>query len=488
MSHLERQSDNGSASGDQGLLRAMSPLGSAAIALAFLTPTTSVFVTSSVLLGQSGSAAFLSFVIAAFAALALALCFAELGAAFPSAGGQYSLVAKVLGSPAGFVVLVLLIIEVAMITAATALGAAQYLAVIVPDVSSHVIATAMMVAATAIAIRGIRFNARITVVFLALELAALSVVIGLGFSHAQQPLDLLVHPQVANEAGQLATVGFGTVIAGIAIALFAYEGYEMAIVFSEETKGPRRHIGRAVVAAVVIGVGMEILAVAAAILGAPSLVALQTADSPFLYTVEAASSPGLSDVVSLGVAIAIFNAVIAALLTLGRVVYSSARDQTWPQPLNRALGTLHPTQRTPWMATLAFGVLCGAVDAVSSVAAIVTFTSVVILFIYALTALAALGSRFMQPALKRPFRMPLWPLPPIVALAAVALALSKQSNEDMIIVAAIVAAAAIYWFAYLHPRRASRWSPVVLPDETPGEAFRGELTRDEASRGLTWRN
>jgi hypothetical protein len=62
-----------------------------------------------------------------------------------------------------------------------------------------------------------------------------------------------------------------------------------------------------------------------------------------------------------------------------------------------------------------------------------------------------------RPDLERPWRMPLWPLPPAVALVGVAVTVLLQTRTDLAIVAAIVAAGALYEVAYLRPRRDTHW-------------------------------
>ena len=95
--------------------------------------------------------------------------------------------------------------------------------------------------------------------------------------------------------------------------------------------------------------------------------------------------------------------------------------------------------------------------AVSDYAAVVTFASLTVVVTFALIALSALVSRVRQPDLARPYRMPLWPLPPVVALAGVAVTVLLQTGRDLAIVAAIVAAGLLYDAAYLCPRRDTHW-------------------------------
>ena len=133
------------------LRREISFFGNLAITLSFVTPTASVFVTASVLISLYGSASFVSFIIAAIAGVALAMCFAELGALFPSAGGYYSSVLRILGRTLGFVAFLLFIVEVVLITCAAALGTAQYLGVVWPNLNKNLVGTLVIVAATLIA-------------------------------------------------------------------------------------------------------------------------------------------------------------------------------------------------------------------------------------------------------------------------------------------------------------------------------------------------
>jgi amino acid transporter len=85
---------------------------------------------------------------------------------------------------------------------------------------------------------------------------------------------------------------------------------------------------------------------------------------------------------------------------------------------------------------------------------------------FALIALSALASRLRQPGLARPYRMPLWPLTPVVALAGVAVTVSLQTGRDLAIVAGILAAGLAYESVYLRPRRDTHW---ILLEPPAGE-------------------
>jgi len=451
----------------QQLARTIRVAGNMAITLAVIGPAASVFAIGSVALRQQGSGAFLAFLVAALVSACLAVGWAELGALYPTAGGLYGIVARVLGRRAGFLALVLQLVLFVIVPSAFALAAGQYLGAVWPAVSPRTAALVLLAAAAALAVAGIRFNAAVTAALLALELTIILVVSALGLAHADwSSAGRLLNPHVYAADGGAAPIGLRALLAGVVLGMGAYAGYGSAVIFSEETRGPRRGIARAVLGALGVAVVAELLALAAALLGAPSQARLTTAPAPMSYLVRSLGGDGLVTVITLALVATFFNVVLAVLLEYARILYSSGRDRTWPAPLSDALGRIHPTTRTPVVATLVIGVGALTLTAVSDYAAAVTFASLTVVVTFALIALSALVSRVVQPGLARPWRMPLWPLPPLVALAGVAVTVVLQTGTDLAIVAAVLAAGLLYEAAYLRPRRDTHW---VLLDPPVGD-------------------
>ena len=63
---------------------------------------------------------------------------------------------------------------------------------------------------------------------------------------------------------------------------------------------------------------------------------------------------------------------------LSRVIYSSGRDKAWPGVINNWLTAISPRFKTPWVATAVIGLIGAVLTATSSVAALVTFTGVML--------------------------------------------------------------------------------------------------------------
>jgi amino acid transporter len=456
----------------QQLARTLRVAGNMTITLSVIGPAASVFAIGSVALRQQGSGAFLAFLAGGLISGCLAVGWAELGALYPTAGGLYGIVGRVLGRRAGFLALTLQLALFVIVPSAFALAAGQYLNAAWSGVSTRTSALVLLAAAAALALAGIRFNAAVTAVLLALELAIILVVSALGFAHADWSLaGTLIDPRVYAADGSAAPATLRTLLAGVALGLGAYAGYGGAVIFSEETRGPRRGIAHAVLAPLGVAVVAELLAITAALLGAPSQAQLTTAPAPMSYLVRSLGGDRLVTIVTLALGATFFNVLLAVLLEYARILYSSGRDRAWPEPLSRVLGRIHPKTRTPVVASLVIGAAALTLTAISDYAAAVTFASLTVVVTFALIALSALVSRLREPHLARPYRMPLWPLSPVVALAGVAVTVLLQTGRDLAVAAGILAAGLLYDTIYLRPRRDTHWillDPVVdEPDAGP---------------------
>ncbi len=456
---MDRVKDGSAVTGQyaQQLRRAINVLGNVAITVSGITPTASVFIIAPVAFAAQGSGTFYSFFLAGVIGIGMAMCWGELGSAFPVVGGSYSIVTRVLGRPVGFVSFVGVLVTAIIIPSAIALGAGQYLSVIWPGVNANYVGAAIMLITAGIAILSIRLNAWLTGVFLALELAVVLAVTLLGVAHINQPFSALLSPHTFDAKGTATAVSLGVVLAGISTGIFSYNGYDAPIVYSEETQGLRRNVARAVFWSLGITIAAELIPITAALLAAPSLAKLTTASSPMQYLITSVGGSGLNTILSLGVAVAIFNATLAINIAFGRILYSSGRDKAWPEPISRWIGAIHPKLHTPWIATAFVGLVGAVLTALTSLAAIVTFTGVVLVGIYGLIAVSAIVSRLTQRDLVRPYKMPLWPLPPLVALAGIVITATQQSLTDVGIVAIFAAAAVIYYVLYLRTRGSTHW-------------------------------
>ena len=400
------------------LKRSMKLLGTLLITVSAITPASSVFIIAPGVIQQAGSGAFLAFVAAAVVGIFMAYVYAELSSAFPFSGGEYAIIGRTIGPLAGFVVLGLVLVTLVLIVAVIALGVGTYLGAVFPDLPPATTAAVTVLIATLLGILNIRTSAVVTGIFLAIEILALIVLSVLGFAHMSRPItDLLFHPMVLGGDGALAAAPVAAIGLATSVAIFAYNGYGQAVYFGEETQDAPRHIARAILWALAITVFAELVPVTALLLGAPDLKALLGSQNMLGDFITALGGQTLNTVISLAIALAIFNAVIAIILQVARLLFSTARDQVWSPGLNHLLASTHSRFHSPWASTLVCGVLAAAACYVNlTLLFVITGTSLVVIYA-ALCAAAVVGRRSGTTA-HGVYRMPLYPLPPILAAAS----------------------------------------------------------------------
>ena len=443
--------------------RELNILGNLALVLSDITPTASLLVVGTAVIATAGTGSVWAYLLGGFIALNVALCMGELGSMFPVAGGLYSIVTRVLGRPIGFLALLDYIGQAIFLPASVAFGVGTYINSLDPSLSTKWIAAGMMLLVAAIALLNVKFNAWMIGVFLAIELVVVVVLALAGFTHVHQSLSTFTHPHMANGKG-VGVVATSAIIAALATALFSVNGYDSAINFSEETEGSAGQIGKAVVIAASLGIVFQVIPFIGVILGAADLNSFLHSSTPLTDVVRTSFGHTAVKLITYGAILAIFNASLAITLQFSRVVWSSGRDRAWPMPISKALEWVHPRFRTPWVSTILVGVCGAALCAQSSLISVVTFTAVLIIILYALIAISAIVSRLRQRSLARPFRMPLWPLSPVIALVGVGLALSQQKSSDLIICAAIFGGGIIYYLLFLRPRSDRYWTHLVVPE------------------------
>ncbi|MFC4909784.1 APC family permease [Actinomadura gamaensis] len=456
------------------LRRGLRTFGTLLIVLSATTPASSVFVIAPGVIGQAGTGAFWSFAAAALVGVLMAFVYAELASAYPLTGGEYAIVGRTLGTLPGFVLLGLLLVTQVLIVAVIALGAGTYLGVLVHGADPRVVAAVTIVAATVVAVLDIKVNALVTGVFLAIEMAALGVLAGLGFGHVERPFtDLLAHPVVAaggsgGGGGGLTAASAGLIGAATAVAIFAYNGYGSAVYFGEETHDAHRSIARAILWALGITVAAELVPVTAVLLGAPDLGGLFASSNMIGDFVTARGGSALDTALSLAIALAILNAVIAIVLLTARLLFSSGRDGTWSPRVDRGLRAIHPRFGTPWVATVLTGALSAAACFVPErFLLVVTGTSLVV--VYGALCLAVLAGRRNGTTAHAAYRMPWFPLAPVAALAALGYVIYQNARDpavgrpSLLVTALVMAVAAAYFVLVL--RRRGGW---VLKD-APGD-------------------
>ncbi|MEU0641838.1 APC family permease [Streptomyces umbrinus] len=445
--------------GPRKLKRSIGVVGGTLLTISCVTPASTLFVVVPDLFSTLGTATALTIAVGSLLCIAVAFCYSELGTLIPSAGGEYAMVSTLAGRLAGWLVFVLSLLVVMIVPPVIAMGTADYLAPVV-HLNPSMAGAGVMLLATLAGLLDLRANAWITGVFLVLEVVAAAVVAVLGFAHSERGAGSLVSMEVAGQGGHTDTVTAMLVVSGLAIALFVTQGFSTAVYLSEEMENPRRNVARTVLATLAISAAIILVPVIAITLGASDLAELTGGDISGM--VAAWSNSAVGTFVSLCVALAIINAGIVMVIQNSRVLFASARDKAWPEPVNNVLSRLGRFG-SPWVATLLVGVP-GAVLCFVDLDTLYGITGVSVTGMYLLVAVAALLARRGSHAHTPAWRMPLWPALPVLLIAVLAYVLTQQETSHLLWTGGITAAATLYWALYLRPRRESRWL-VTVPED-----------------------
>ena len=189
--------------------------------------------------GQAGTAVWLSFIVALFAALLTSLSYASLGSLYPRAGGAAYVTERAFGIPVLSFTIGLALIASGLTSVATQ---SKIFAAILADVTGlaalppTAIAAGFLLILGGIVFRGIRESMWVNVLCTLLEVSGLLLVIASGFSY-WGTVDYFETPPDRADSTLLVIVLQASVL-----AFFAFIGFEDAINVAEECKNPERTI------------------------------------------------------------------------------------------------------------------------------------------------------------------------------------------------------------------------------------------------------
>src|SRR5687768_948942 len=201
-----------------------------------------------------------AWIVGGLVALCGAFAYAELGARFPKAGGQYVYLRDVWHPLIGFLYVwaLLLIIETGAMAAVAIIFAEYLLRVIGRDTAFALpLAVAALVIVSAVNYFGVKPGSRVLNLFVVLKVAALAVLIGIGLLLPTESPGWLSDTRAADlGTGTGTVVAFGAALIPI---LFAYGGWQNANYIAEEIEAPERNLPRSLIAGVIVVAAIYVL-------------------------------------------------------------------------------------------------------------------------------------------------------------------------------------------------------------------------------------
>jgi amino acid transporter len=296
----------------------------------------------------------------------------------------------------------------------------------------------------AIALTRVEIGAWVTLVMVVVEVIVLGIVTVAAFSHPQRTLSEAIFHPVVLSGGVLIPLTLTAGVATLAPAFNVINGYDASLGFAEELKGHERDIGKAVMIAAALSSFFIIIPLAAAVVAAPRLQAFLSAPAPVVYSVQQSLGWSAHIVVDIGVIIALFNSTTSQLMYYARGCYATGRDRMWPPAIGRRLAQLNRFGAPGWGLFVLFAPACVLIF-LSGLNWLIVFSGTIIATVYFFIGLAALWSRISQRGHPRSFRMPLWPLPPIIVAGFTGFALIEQETAYLIGELVLIGVALLCW-------------------------------------------
>jgi amino acid transporter len=407
-----------------------------------------------------------AWVLGAVIAVADGLVWAELGAAFPRAGGSYAFLREIYGPQrAGNWLSFLYVWQVSFTApfsiASGCIGLSSFLAWFWPSLDhapiaalpalhfTNLAAAAACLLVTALLYRNLSSITRLAWVLFAGVLTAIAGVIVSGFAHGwQMPASTALTVPAA----------LGGLAQATLLTTYCYWGYYNICFLGGEVRRPERTIPRAILLSVLFVaafyVAMNLAALpsmrdAAAHVSAGDAVRLQLV-ADIARTAFGSLAGRLMAALIIWTA---FASVFSLLLGYSRVPYAAARDGNY----FRFLAALHPRYNIPHRSLVALGLVATAFCFFSLAQVITMLVITRILLQFFLQHVGVILLRIQRPELARPFRMPLYPLPPLVAIAGFVFMLVNRSHAlgGLAVAAAIAVSGTLIYMA--RARRLGQW-------------------------------
>ncbi len=390
-----------------------------------------IFKAPSLVAGMAGgtTAMFVAWVLGGVMSLIGALCYAELATAFPSAGGDYHFLRRAYGPRVSF------LFAWARFSVITT-GSIALLAFVFGDYLNQVVplgasgpplyAAAVIIVLSWINLRGIGSSATAQTWLTLLEVGGLLLImvaglyLAFGGGAAAAAGAAQSAPAAGPQAAATATIDWSMFGMAMVFVLLTYGGWNEAAYISAEVKGGSRNMVVALVSSILL-ITVLYLVVNWAYWTGLGLAGMGKSQAIAADLLQVAFGPTGSRIISILVAVAALTSINATMIVGARTSFAVGRD--WPQ-LAR-LGRWDAERGTPTVALLLQSGIALVLVPVgawvgSGFRAMVEFTAPVFWLFFLLSGVSLFVLRVREPRAERPFRVPLYPLLPLIFCAVCA--------------------------------------------------------------------
>lgn len=383
----------------------------------------------------AGPAVTLSFIVAAIGCAFAGLCYAEFAAMIPIAGSAYTYAYCTMGEMVAWTIGWALILEYALGAATVSIAWSEYLNKLLggvipyewchspmevsPD-GVHGIFNApallILLLLSLLLIKGTEESATVNSIIVFVKMAIVLLFIGLGWQFIN-PANHTPYIIPEGTAGHedFFKHGWGGVLRGAGIVFFAFIGFDAVSTAAQEAKRPERDMPVGIMGSLAVCTFLYIL-FGHVLTGVANWQEFKIAgkEASVAYAISK-YMPGyewLATMVTVAILAGFSSVILVMLLGQSRVFFSMANDGLLP----KVFSELHPKYKTPYKSNMILFVFVGLFSGFIPGSLAGDLTSIGTLFAFIVVSIGVWLLRRTNPELNRPFRTPLVPIVPILAV------------------------------------------------------------------------
>lgn len=429
-----------------------------------------IFITSGPLLELTGDPLLilLLWAVGGIIAVTGSLCYAELSAVWPHAGGEYVYLKKIFGMPLSFLAgWVSLLVGFSAAIAISAISLIEYSSQLLLGYFSHdsaaqgLLENSILMKGSAIAfivlfsivhMLGIKFGGTVQNYLTGFKIAFILLLIGAGLYMADWSMTHRLTEHVSSSPQterSIPTIGLA-----LLIIMYSYSGWNGATYVAEEIKKPEKNLPKAMLYGSIITTVLYLFLNIIFLIGSP---AEQIAGKESIGLISARNlfSPAAFNIFAIGIILIILSSLSVNTMIGPRVYYAMAKDGL----LFRALGRLHPRYRVPTLSIVIQMILAIVYVLFGNPRLLMEYLGFA-LGIFPVFAVAGLiYMRMKHPEIERPYRVPLYPLIPLFFIIISSLMLitgfAAGTYSSRIAAALLIAGVPVFyiWHIYIYKKQ-----------------------------------
>jgi basic amino acid/polyamine antiporter, APA family len=370
------------------------------------------------LFALTGVYSILTLILCAALLAIVAICFAEVGSRFTHTGGPYLFTRTAFGATPGFIVGWLYWVSRVLTFATICNLLVVYVARVVPVLQGPgvrvAIITCVVLAIGIVNLVGIR---QATIVSNGLTLLKVSLLLVFGLVGVAMMRDWPAAPATLPAPGEFSDA--------MLLGVFAFVGFEAALVSAGETRNPRRDVpfavGMSLLIVLILYAGVQIVCIAA-------VPALASSTAPFADAAVVLWGPAGAQVISLGAVVIMLGSLNSGFLATSRLPFAFAEQGDVPA----ALARVHPRFRTPHVAIIVSAVLVWLATVASSFLSAITLATSTRMVVYIAGCIALIALRRRADVQPAGFVAPMGPAIAVLASVLSFALLANASSRELV--------------------------------------------------------